>query len=42
MVGLVGAVEISNDGDKITKPGVEQPSGKAIDRDPGGFDKAAA
>ena len=41
MVGLIGAVEISNYRDKITKTCIEQPSGETIDRDSGGLDEAA-
>mgnify|MGYP003694097043 CR=1 FL=1 len=41
MVGLVGAVQVPDDDDKITKPGVEQPGGEASDRGPRCLDEAA-
>jgi hypothetical protein len=41
MVGFVGTVQVPDDGDKITKPGVEQPGGESSDGDPGSLDEAA-
>ena len=42
MVGFVGTVQVPDDGDKITKPRVEQPGGESSDRGPGRLDEAAA
>ena len=41
MVGLVGAVQVPDNRDKITKSGVKQAGGKAIDRGPRGLDEVA-